>query len=925
MKLILRLGFPVLCLLCWFSDTVFSEYTSSESILNADNGRVRGFHDRDARDFIIGGLFAVHRSGKGGACSELVRSGPERVEAFLYALDLVNNDSNLLPGISLGYDIRDTCVSDSIALDESVDLLFSGTLNNECEASIASGSSLNVSSRATNSISAIIGPTTSQVSLSVANLLRLFNTPEVSYSVSSPILDDRDLYGYFYRTYPSDDLLAEAIVDLAIEYEWKYITAIHSNNGYGEPGIDRFKRLAMRANVCIDLDIGLDDKLSPSEYYEFAGQVITESTANVILFFASLSFVDSFMEQFSLYQENNNNNRHFLWIATDSWGQSTIIRSKYQTIIAGLLLFSPTTEVQSNFSHHFSQLTLSSNDRNPWFTEYYEGYFNCTVNVSCASDIPVTNHSDYVERTYIQLTIDAVFSVAHALNDFLQANCDHPIVWYSTSQTCQGQKQNLSGLLLRNYLQNVSFTSPSGNRIFFDEFGNIEGHYVLKNLQKNNGSYEFVDVASWVSSAEKRLEIFENASPQFGLTESGEPLKSIESQCQNCPLGSTLQSIPSSCCGGCNPCQGRNYTNSTNAYQCIECDQNMWGNDPVAGSHFCREIEETYLKPNDIVGIFLIIVAAVGLICVASVSIALAIYWNNPIIKSSGREQMTLLLVGITLCFLVTIFFILKPSIAVCLFRRIGVWFCFYLILSSLFIKLVRIARIFLRKQSSGRPRFIEPMYQIIFTFFLVGIQMILVIISLIVAHPGTTGDIVLNSKNTIDSPTIAIQCSSAHIAITVLQLFFYTALLVATNILGVITLRFPENFNEARYIAFSTFSSLLIWFAFMLTYIAVDSSYQSAVICFGMQLTALAVLFSIFVPRIFVSIVSHLTEGSDTKQISSYPVVGSGLSPFKEKCELTNMNKRFSDLPEITVNIDTDESGKLKAQNGENKLILPE
>ena len=44
---------------------------------------------------------------------------------FLCNIDLVNNDPHVLPNITLGYDIKDTCISENIALDESVDLVLS--------------------------------------------------------------------------------------------------------------------------------------------------------------------------------------------------------------------------------------------------------------------------------------------------------------------------------------------------------------------------------------------------------------------------------------------------------------------------------------------------------------------------------------------------------------------------------------------------------------------------------------------------------------------------------------------------------------------------------------------------------------------------------------------------------------------------------
>ena len=45
------------------------------------------------------------------------------MEAMLYAIDRINADPELLQGVELGYDIRDTCLSETVGLDEAIDLI----------------------------------------------------------------------------------------------------------------------------------------------------------------------------------------------------------------------------------------------------------------------------------------------------------------------------------------------------------------------------------------------------------------------------------------------------------------------------------------------------------------------------------------------------------------------------------------------------------------------------------------------------------------------------------------------------------------------------------------------------------------------------------------------------------------------------------
>lgn len=52
-------------------------------------------------------------------CGEIKKErGIQRLEAMLYAIDLINNSTDLLPNIKLGAKIYDTCDRDTIALEK---------------------------------------------------------------------------------------------------------------------------------------------------------------------------------------------------------------------------------------------------------------------------------------------------------------------------------------------------------------------------------------------------------------------------------------------------------------------------------------------------------------------------------------------------------------------------------------------------------------------------------------------------------------------------------------------------------------------------------------------------------------------------------------------------------------------------------------
>lgn len=56
-----------------------------------------------------------------GAVKE--EKGMQRLEAMLYALDEINTDQELLPNITLGALIIDSCSSDTYALEQSMEFV----------------------------------------------------------------------------------------------------------------------------------------------------------------------------------------------------------------------------------------------------------------------------------------------------------------------------------------------------------------------------------------------------------------------------------------------------------------------------------------------------------------------------------------------------------------------------------------------------------------------------------------------------------------------------------------------------------------------------------------------------------------------------------------------------------------------------------
>ena len=822
-------------------------YNEVSEILIAQNGRISGIKSQNGEDIMIGGLIYVHENINGRCDTEKIdQRSNENLEAMLYAIDTINSDLTLLPNITLGYDIRDTCGSESVGLDEAINMIYS--TNSETK-------SCNETDSRDIPVSAVIGAIISPVSISAAGLFRYFKMPQVSFTSTSSLLSNREFYPYFFRTIPPDDHQVQALVDLILHFKWNHISTLYSSNRYGQPAINAFHKLANQERICLDISESLDDHFTPQEYDKVAMKLYN-SEASVVVLFASLHNVKGILDAVLRVNETK---RQFLWLASDSWSEFN--DDKYSDITIGKWGTAPSSPHVLSFNDYYSQLTPTTNERNPWFNELYQYYYNCSNGGGCSKSI--TNSPIYTHNSFNGLAIDAVYSIASALDEFFKENCETPLVWHPQNRSClkNNNYNSLTGEKLKNYIQTINITSLTNNTINFDNEGNVEGEYKIINYQRvtspdcDEDCKRLVTVGTWEGN---QLKLYNNVKQQFGIDiATSEVLTSVlQSNCQECPPGHIKRPVTSSCCGTCDPCLGSSYTNTNSSTSCMRCPANMWGNNPLSGSTHCIDINESYLKPSDPWGIVLILLAVIGLLAVVFVTSVFIWFWNTPIVKSSGREQMILVLIGLTLCFVITVFFLLKPSPVSCGFRNTGIWVSYSLVLCALFVKLVRIARIFAQKKTTSRPRFIAPHYQVGFTFLLIIIPLLLIIISLIATTPQVDSKMEYTEPDHNSYPKLIITCSSPHTAVIVLLMMYFSALLIASNALAVVTIRFPENFNEAKFVSFATFSLVLTWFFFILAYIiSRDTPYQGAALSTTVQVSAMAILVCLFGPRVFIMV----------------------------------------------------------------------
>ena len=412
-------------------------------------------------DIILGGLFPVHDKGE-RMCGKInLDRGIERLEAMLYTIDEINANPNLLPGITLGASVLDTCARAPYALEQSLEFIrASFTSLDPTEFVCRDGSEAKPKSAPT-TVVGVVGGSYSTVSMQVANLLRLFKIPQISYASTSASLSDKQRYDYFIRTVPPDTLQAKALVDIVQEFNWTYVSIVHSEGEYGESGIDFFKHEAKAKNICIAASKEISLRATNATYDEVIKELLGKPEAKVVIVFVRSEDATGLLNAAS----RRNLTGKFVWIASDGWGNRLAPVKNNPLVAQGAI----TLELQSTpivkFEDYFLNLNPRSNHRNPWFVEYWEEEHKCTWNGVNSLTSPTNyfqptkacrgneriNRKKNSQENKVQFIYDAVYAFAYALHDMHYEYCE------GKHGLCPAMANIDGETLLRNFLLNVSF------------------------------------------------------------------------------------------------------------------------------------------------------------------------------------------------------------------------------------------------------------------------------------------------------------------------------------------------------------------------------------------------------------------------------------------------------------------------------------
>ncbi|XP_036599626.1 taste receptor type 1 member 2 [Trichosurus vulpecula] len=771
-----------------------------------------------AGDYLLGGLFTLHANVRGTAHLNYLQVpqckdydvkvlGYNLMQAMRFAVEEINNDSSLLPGLLLGYEIVDVCyVTNNI--QPILYFLAKENFNLPIQQDYSSYEPRVV---------AVIGPDTSESVTTVSNLLSLFLLPQISYSAISDDFRDTSRFPALFRTISSGEHQVEAMIQLINYFSWNWVIVIASSDDYGRENSQLFNEKLEGRDICIAFQESLpvptgNRTIMPQEKkrIEVIVDKIKKSTAKVVAVMSlDLALFDFFEEVIC------QNLTGTVWIASESWSIDPVIHSISRIQQAGTFLGITTQSIPiPGFSDfrirtHIQRPLVNKNTSEPTCNQECDSCLNTTKSYSTI----LTLSGDRVAYN----VYSAVYTVAHALHRLLGCNrtgCSKDVVY---------------PWKLLQEIRKVNFTLL-GQRIFFTKHGDPPLGLEIIQWQWEEGRNPFESIAFYKPDRRQLQKIATNISWN---TPNNMVPSSVCSK--NCQLGQRKKSVGLHiCCFECINCSAGTYLNQSDDFECQSCPEYEWSKE---GDIQCFKRRLRFLEWQEPATIIVAIFASLGFLSTLAIFIIFWVHFQTPMVRSAGGQMCFLMLTPLLVAYASVPVYIGRPTVFSCLCRQTLFTLCFTVCIACITVRSFQIVCIF--KMARRLPRAYS--YWVKYN----GPYVFVVLITLI--------KVVIVTANIMVAPTnltIRFDPDDARIMILNCNANYTKALLLNTSlelILSIFGFSFsymgkelPTNYNEAKFITLSM-TFYFVSSVFLCTFMSV---YQGVLVnIFDMSITVINLL----------------------------------------------------------------------------------
>ncbi|XP_075433980.1 extracellular calcium-sensing receptor-like [Ascaphus truei] len=778
-----------------------------------------------------------------GACKIFYSEVFQQFLAMRFTMEEINRRHDLLPNLTLGFQIYDSCRVLQSELDGTLKMLTGqkqGIPNFSCQEKPP--------------LAAIIGHSTSTYSILMAHILGLYRYPQISIYSTSALLSDRTQFPSFFRTVPSDAFQSQGLAQLVLHFGWTWVGLIALGDDYGEQGIQVIKQEILKAGACVAFTefilLSRLDKNTPH-----LTRVIRESTATALVVFS----IDVEMGQL-LDEMLRQNITGKTFVASEAWSISNVLSmDKYSTILSGSMGFAYHSTTITGFRGYLNSIHPFNTPGQTWTKKFWEEAFGCKFldqrNLTGLWDNPaklctgnedlesIQNKYNYMSSLRSSYNIyTAIYIIATALHD-LQTCQEGRGPFYNGSCT---DIQSFKPWQLLHYIQNVRVRLSNGREVFFDRNGDPPAVYDIVNWQLGaDGMMRQVKVGSYDTAASDGNTFSINASAVMWASGRRQIPHSVCSQSCFPGFRRVLRKGEPVCCFQCVPCPQGEISNQTDSNECSMCPWDKW---PSLQKDKCLQKISEFLSYEEPLGATLAAFSLFSSMVPVSILRLFNHYKNTPIVRANNYTLSCLLLVSLSLCFFCALAFIGIPQPEKCLLRQAAFGMVFALCVSCILAKTIMVVLAFMAtKPGSSIKKWSSPKVAYMIIVHCSCLQFLVCISWLMLSPPFP--------ENNIQSQpgVIIVECNEGS-SIAFWCMLGYLGLLATISFtVAFLARQLPDSFNEAKFITFSMLAFLSVWVSYIPASLSARGKYTVAMEIFAILSSSWALVVCMFVPKCFI------------------------------------------------------------------------
>ncbi|KAM3820961.1 vomeronasal type-2 receptor 26-like [Vipera latastei] len=714
----------------------------------------------------------------------------QHVLALAFAVKEINEDSQILPNITLGFHIYDSYYNSRMTYRTTLDLLFKSqdfVPNYKCYTQ--------------KNLMAIIGGLDAPTSSCMAQIISIFNIPQEEFQSNK--------LSSLYCMVPNEDCQYMGVIQLFLHFGWRWI-GVFTFESKGERFLQKLQPLISQNGICLAFThkipehVALEDLPELSDSFSSISNKLMDQKANVFLVYG-----DSFT---------------IMWLRTVMFVLDP--ENKYRALFRKVwILMNPIDFILTGI-------------QSSWDLQMYHGALSFTVH---SRDIqgfkqflqvikPSTHKDGFLQEVWQQL-FDCIFSKANLPS--------------SISGTCSGE-ENLENLPAPLFELQMTSQSYSIYNAVYAVAHSL--HEAVRSRPKwtEIQRVEFPDLQPWQIYGKLPEELLSLLALKYSrqLIHKVLPVSLCN---DHCSPGSWKRQAKSKqfCCYDCVPCLEGKISNGTDMDDCFECSEDHYPNKEKKG---CILKVLVFLTFEESLGIGLAS-AALGFFFLTSWVLGTFIkHRDTPIVRANNRSLTYILLVSLLFCFLSSFLFLSPPGKVTCLLRQSTFGITFSIAISSVLAKTITVVVAFMAaKPGSQMRKWVGKRLAFTTVLSCSLVQVCICTLWLSTYPPFPELEMHLELQEMI------LECNEGAAAFFYCVLGYMGFLAIASFIVAFLARKLPDSFNEAKFITFSMLAFCSVWVSFFPAYLSTKGKAMVAVEVFSILSSSAALLGCIFLPKCYI------------------------------------------------------------------------